>query len=142
MFLLIYDSTTGPSFQPSYSLLESCRIVRSLDRIIVQCAYHDDSTATGFQVIAQLSNSSEVPRLYANKTTDRQTPASVVVEENGLYQVTIFAIRGERGIVDEYMNLLMVEDALITTTTVDKNTGGMSCYSFVHWNLCTAICPL
>ncbi len=74
--------------------------------------------ATGFQMIAQLSNSSEVHRLYANKTTDRQTLASVVVEENGLYQVTIFAIREGSGIVDssvEYSMSLMVNEDLAGT---------------------------
>ena len=86
---------------------------------MVECSYPSGSTATGFQVIAQLSDSSEVHKLYANTTTDHQTPASVMVEENGMYQVTVFAIRGESGIVDssvEYMDQITVNgDTTVTT---------------------------
>ena len=85
--------------------------------------------ATGFQMIAWLSNSSEVHKLYANKTTNRQTPASILVEENGTYQVTVFAIRGERGIVDsnaEYSILHLVENSIensvVSTTTLPSIT--------------------
>ncbi len=69
-------------------------------------------------MIAQLSNSSEVHRLYANKTTDPQTPASIEVEGGGLYQVTIFPIRKGRGILNsdaEYSANMMVKDAGILT---------------------------
>ena len=93
--------------------------------IMVECAYPRDSAATGFQMIAWLSNSSEVHKLYANKTTNRQTPASVVVEGNGTYQVTVFAIRGERGIVDsnvEYSVLHLVENLVVSTTTSQSLT--------------------
>ena len=67
-----------------------------MEFILVDC-YFRDIAVTGFQMVAQLSSSSQV---YTNKTTDHQTPASVEVEESGMYQVTIFAIRGERGILD------------------------------------------
>ena len=132
-------------YQPSNSLLESCMVTRSSSHnIIVECAYPGDSIATGFQVIAQLlSNSSDVHKLYVSKTTDRQTLVSVLVEENGLYQVTVFAIRGERGIVDsnvEYsaqliVNLLPVVDtteAGVDTTSkiTPDNTAGRYTYSY------------
>ncbi len=102
-----------PSFkiEPSVSLIESCHTNVSTHLIQVDCSY-GDSTATGFQMIVQLSNSSEVHRLYVNKTTDRQTSESVVVEENGLYQVTVFAIRRTRGIVNsavEFSERLQVQ---------------------------------
>ncbi len=87
---------------------------------MVECAYSSDSIATGFQTIAQLNNSSEVHRLYASKTTDVQTSASVVVEENGLYQVTIFPIRGGSGIVDsrvEFVGHITVNRGPITTAS-------------------------
>ncbi len=89
---------------------------------MVECSYASDSTATGFQMIVHQNDLNNMHRLHANKTTDRQTPASVAVEENGLYLVTIFAIRGERGMVDsgvEYnMHLVMVDDITTTTTTI------------------------
>ena len=111
---------TGPFSQTaSYSFLEGCHIHTSL---VVECAYPSDSTATGFQVIAQLSNISEVQRLYVNKTTDRQTPVSVLVMENGLYQVTVFAIREERGIVDSNVEY-RVELYVATTTPISTEAG-------------------
>ena len=83
-------------------------------------------------MIAQLSNSSEVHKLYTNKTTDRQAPASVEVEESGTYQVTILAIRGERGILDstvEYSELLTVSsgstDTVTDTSATTTTTFGM-----------------
>ena len=87
---------------------------------MVERAYPGDSIATGFQVIAQLSNSSGTHKLYANKSTDRQTPTSIVVEEIGVYQVTIFTIREEIGIVDsnvEYSKQLIVNLMPIVDTT-------------------------
>ena len=116
---------TGPSLRTaSYSFLEGCHIHTSL---VVECAYPSDSTATGFQVIAQLSNISEVQRLYVNKTTDQQAPVSVLVEEDGMYLVTIFAIREERGIVDsnvEHRVELYVVNGVVTTPPISTGCGG------------------
>ena len=50
-------------------------------------------------MIAQSSNSSEVHKLHVNQSIDLQTPVTVKVEESGMYQVTIFAIREGTGIV-------------------------------------------
>ena len=64
--------------------------------------------------------------LHTNKTTDRQPPASVEVEESGTYQVTIFAIRGEKGIMDstvEYSEQLVVNVASPTPTTTATASG-------------------
>lgn len=65
-------------------------------------------------MIAQLSNSSAVHILYVNRTRDGHTSASVEVNSGGLYQVTIFALQGRRGIVDsdaEYRRTIMVTRA-------------------------------
>lgn len=51
--------------------------------------------------------------MHVDRAVNRQTSTSVVVEENGLYQVTIFPIEGESGIVNssvEYVEQLMVDD--------------------------------
>ncbi len=82
---------------------------------MVKCTYHSNSTATGFQLIVHNKLNA---RILTNQTTDRQTPASVEVEENGLYQVIIFPIRGRSGIVmsnAEFMYQLMVN---VVQTTV------------------------
>ena len=50
-------------------------------------------------MIAQLtSNSSQVHKLYVEQTT--HTTATVEVEETGVYQVSIFPLREETGILD------------------------------------------
>ena len=87
---------------------------------MVQCAYPNVSMATGFQVIAHQNASSQVHKLYVGQSTaDRQAPASVEVEEIGVYLVTVFAIRGGSGIVNvnvEYSELVTIDDVDTPTT--------------------------
>ena len=111
-------------FQPSFSLLKSCGIRSISDGILVQCVYPRNSVATGFQVIAQRSNTSEEHILYANKTTDREIPVFIEnVQENGTYQITIFAITENNGILNstvEYSEAYVIGSSLefdMTTTT-------------------------
>ena len=67
--------------------------------ITVECTYPIDSLAIGFQVIVQqISDSSQVHRLYVEQTT--HTTATVEVEETGVYQVSIFPLREGTGILD------------------------------------------
>ena len=93
----------GSSFQPSYSLLKNCR---TSGHVTVECAY-SSPLATGFLIVVQLHDSTRGgSTLYTNKTTNRQTSASVVMENDGTYQVTVFAISRGRGIINsnvEYM---------------------------------------
>ena len=68
---------------------------------------------TGFQMIVHRNASSKMYELYTDKAVNRQVLASVEVEESGMYQVTIFAIKGERGILNsnvEYRTILAVVD--------------------------------
>ncbi len=74
--------------------------MKNLDQITATCDFLGNSEAVGIQMLVQQRNLAEVHKLYTSKTTDLQTPASVEVEENGEYLVAIFAIRGERGIVN------------------------------------------
>ena len=62
----------------------------------------------GFQMIAQLSDSSEVHKLHINQSMDLQTPVTVEVEESGVYQVTIFAIKDETGIVGSFVGHVQI----------------------------------
>ena len=113
----------GVPFQPSYSLLESCHAIIISSRVSAECAYPSDSMATGFQMTVHQNGGR---KLHTNKTTDRQTPASVEVEGSGTYQVTIFAIRGERGILNsnvEYSELLVVDVTRPTATTTTAAVG-------------------
>ena len=80
---------------------------------------------TGFQMIAQLNNSSEVHKLHVNQSMDLQTPVTVEVEESGMYHVAIFAIREGTGIVGssyvEYTVDMATTFESIDTTTEDTN---------------------
>ena len=114
--LLFYHTFTEPP-GPSFSLLQDCRSVIVSPNIIVECGY-SGSIASGFQVIAQLSNSSETGKIFASHSTNRQTMASIQVEEIGVYFVTVFAI-GDTGIVDsevEYRAEVKVDDIAATTS--------------------------
>ena len=70
---------------------------------------------TGFQMIAQLSDSSEVHKLHISQSMDLQTPVTVEVEESGMYQVAVFAIREGTGIVGSYVGYTAVSDDMTTT---------------------------
>lgn len=101
------------SFQPVSSHLRNCAINTSLFRISVVCLYSSNSVATGFQIMAQLQESSQVHKLYVNQTSSLlPNTTSVEVEENGLYQVAIFAIREAVGIVGSEVEHL--EEVLAT----------------------------
>ncbi len=84
--------------------------------------------ATGLQVIAQPSSASVMGKLYTNQSMDLQTPVTVQVERGGVYQVTLIAIRGERGILDsgvEYAEQIMMADVsthIIMTPTIPGDT--------------------
>ena len=81
-----------------------CNISTTSGAISAECTF---PMATGFQMIAQLSNSSEVHKLHVNQSMDLQTPVTVELEESGVYQVTIFAIREGTGIVGSYKSPLL-----------------------------------
>ena len=86
---------------------------------------HTLTTRTGYQVIAQLSEPSEVHKLYTNQSTAPLTPVTVLVERDGVYQVTIFAIRGGRGILDSdvmYTQQVMVDSSNLSTDPANTTT--------------------
>ena len=55
-----------------------------------------------WQLVSQLSNASEVQKIYTNTTTACPRSLSISLEENKTYQITIFAIRGEGGILNSF----------------------------------------
>ena len=98
---------SGPSFEPETA---SCQISTSPGVIsAAECVFPNDAMETGFQMIAQLNSSSEVHILHINQSMDLQTPVTVEVAESGMYQVTIFAIREETGIIGSNMISLVLE---------------------------------
>lgn len=98
--------------------MKSCSITTDFDLIKAECTYPNKSTATGFQLLAHICHSNEVNITYINQTHNRHTPATVQVDQSGTYQVSIFAIRGGKGIQDsnvEYIERVMVHVMMDTT---------------------------
>ncbi len=76
-------------------------------------------------MIVQRDNSTLDHRLRINQTTDRLGPVSIVVEEIGLYQVTILAIRKNDGIKGSNVEFhSVISDQQTSTTTPTPTTGG------------------
>ena len=71
------------------------------DVISAMCSYSGGSSVTGFQMIVQLNNVTEVHKLHINSTTEHLSPGPVTeqVEESGSYHVAIFPVMRE-GIVN------------------------------------------
>ena len=61
-----------------------------------ECSHPNSSFADGIQVIVQ---SSEVHKLYVNRSMDLHTPVTVSVERDGEYRVSVFVIREGMGIL-------------------------------------------
>ena len=108
--------------------LEDCDISNSSAVIIVECTFADDVTTAGFQMLAQLTDSSLVHKLYVNKSMGFHAPITVEVEESGLYQVTILVIDEETGILDSNFTRYNVEYQISVmvpaTTTPTASTPG------------------
>ena len=88
--------------------------------ILAECTHPNSSFAAGIQVIVQSTNVSEVHKLYVNQSMDLHTPVTVPVERDGEYQVSIFAIREEMGILGSgvgYTEQVMVHTPAMESTT-------------------------
>ena len=95
--------------------LENCAVSDNVEVIVMDCTYPTNSQASGFQVIAQqISNSSQVHKLYVEQTT--HTTAIVEVEETGVYQVSIFPLRQGTGILDSYVEYTKQVSVVEATT--------------------------
>ena len=72
------------------------------DVISAMCSYSGVSSVTGFQMIVQLNNVTDVHKLLINSTTEHLSPGPVTVQVNmsGTYHVAIFPIKIGIGIAD------------------------------------------
>ena len=96
VFIASYSQNTSSEF------VRDCNVIYVDDVISTMCSYSNDSSVTGFKMIVQLNNVDDVHKLYINSTTEYQSPGPVTVqvEENGTYQVAIFPILKDRGIMN------------------------------------------
>ena len=103
----------------------NCSITVFRGFILAECSPINSALVTGFQMIAQLNDSSVVHKLHINQSMDLQTPVTVKVEESGMYQVAFFAIREGAGIVGssyvEYTVDMTTIVESIDTKTEDTN---------------------
>ena len=79
--------------------------------IRVNCAFPSDTMVTGYQVIAQPLNISQVHKIHTSRNLNLQTPSTVPVEGVGEYRVSVFPIRGGMGILNSsvrYEGMVMV----------------------------------
>ena len=120
------DVRESSTVRESSPAIDTCDITNDLLQITVKCTFLKNSMATGLQVIAQQNGSNGIRKLYADYTTDRETPATIVVNEDGyMYLVSVFAIREGRGIVDssvEYTEQLIIPEIPVTTSTTPANS--------------------
>ena len=107
---------SGLKFQP---ICLYCSITVFCGFILAECSPINSALFTGFQMIAQLSDSSEVHKLHINQSMDLQTPVTVEVEESGVYQVTIFAIKEETGIVGSFVGHVQIVVGDVTSYIID-----------------------
>lgn len=99
--------------QPSRSNIKDCHISINLGVLKAECSYPSDSLATGFQMIAQQKTSAQVHMLIVNQTRNRQTEVTLQTNEDGVYEVVIFAIGKGYGILDsdmKYSEVVMVNN--------------------------------
>ena len=117
---LCLDSNNNSLSKPANYILPLFVVNSSSHGLIwARCIYRKPSTV-GFQITAQLSNASEVHQLLISQSTDPRTPVTVEVEKDGLYQVSIFAIRPGRGIVDSAA--IFVEQVMVVRMPNIKTT--------------------
>ena len=81
-----------------------------------------ESTAIGFQVIAQLGVKERVHRLYVNQTLLGLTSASVEVKESGEYVVSVLPISEEGGITGSVVEfrraVMLIREGSLTPGTL------------------------
>ena len=77
-----------------------------------------NTTAIGFQVIAQLGVQERVHRLYVNQTLPNHTSACVEVEESGEYLVSILPIINGRGITGSGVELVEYRELVTVANLV------------------------
>ena len=116
----------------SYSIeyFNGCSITVSSCLILTVCSPMDMS---GFQMIVQSANSSEVHKLHVSQSMDFQTPVTVEVK-NGIYQVTILEriwILDSNASHVEYVMSTPITISTCTTTTSGVCVCSMKCSTVI-----------
>lgn len=108
--------SAGSEYQSTYSHLTNCSISASLFDTSVKCSYPNNSIVTGFEVVAVEINSDSLGQVHVNKSVDT---ATIQVEEDKTYQIVVFPIRDEAGILGSSVEF---SEILIISTSTEYYT--------------------
>ena len=123
--VILYTGSGSSDQVTSSKEIKNCNVTYVDDIISAMCSYSNGSSVTGFEMIVQLNNIDEVHKLYINGTTEHQSPGPVTVrvEKNGTYQVAIFPIFSDRGVMN----------TIIAYSRVLSDTGMYINISYLLW---------
>ena len=122
--LPIYTVVTG---QPGASPFnDNCDVYTNNYSIAATCGPFTNFMAMGLQIVVQLCTvrDSGPCKLYVNQSVDLDTQVTVTVERDGVYQVSIFAIREGMGILGssvQYAGVAIINDTFSVTTATLTN---------------------
>lgn len=81
-----------------YTYIEACQIAHFSTNITVNCTF-SSSSVSSFQVIAQLTEGDAVYRLTISQNVDFDLAATIQVDSDGVYRITVLPIRSGIGIM-------------------------------------------
>ncbi len=116
--------------------IKDCIISSDGYDVTALCIYTITSTATGFSMIVQ--NINRVDTLNVAEVTDRLTPVTIHLDEVGVYQITVFPINGDKGIVNSvvgYVCEVIINGVCLTITPLQDAFGThcfLALFSFVE----------
>ena len=99
--------------------------VTTTDKVISARCNNSDHNVTGFQMIVQNTNITDlthVGKLMITRANDFSSLMSLQVEVSGEHLITIFSIRRGRGIINTYTpyQMRMTVDVSVTTSTLSS----------------------
>ena len=86
------------SGEPCIKDIEACRIDHFHSSITVNCSF-SSSSLNSFQILAQLTEGDDVCRLIVSQNMDLQTAATIEVDSDREYRITVLPIRSDSGIM-------------------------------------------
>ena len=90
-----------------HALIPNCSVNSTFDQLSAQCLYPDNSPTIGILVIAQRTDRNELRKLYNRVSMNLITKVNILVEENGMYKVTIFSLGEGIGILNSFAEFTM-----------------------------------
>ncbi len=112
--------------------IKDCIISSDGYDVTALCTYTITSTATGFSMIVQ--NINRIDELNVAEVTDRITPVTIHLGEVGVYQITVFPINGDKGIVNSvvgYVCEVIINGVCLIITPLQWNLDAFGTHCFM-----------